>query len=634
MFLNGYPYSDFHELNLDFLLKSMDELKKAFKNFTASNSLIFAEPLLHDLTKNYAKNTIVLDPDGNAYISLQIVPEGVQLSNTDYWIMVFDFQGYVERANKNFTNNYFSDINRAPYALAVNDWVVLDDVLYKVTQAIATDELFVIGTNLVHFTIEQFLKDFVSSVTQTLNDWHTEMTNTINQYKNDIDASELLYKQQIDQSELEFTTNLQNQFDQVLAGATVDSEVINARIGIDVTTHATLGNAIREQLLEVEEGSLIGLEAISSRNTDFIDYAFQFIDNSGNVADEIWQSIGGVTPYDVSATGYHRILPFMLTPGTYTIGPNDIFASQSFIEDSNGVTKFSVKYNTGSTYTGDFTITENTMMYLSTTLSWSEIILFNKNNLITATQAMNQRKYYYLHLNSNVLVDPDQNDTSKYDQFFIKGCELTSNNDHLNANTSVAKYVRTDMGADIKTVLCRAKFRKIDNNTSVTLIATKRHTNAHVQDIVQDSIHIGFGPTGASIQTMSGGTLTTLQTYSYTISANTEYLFGWKLVGDTVTMYLPDGTTQTYTDATIAPHNGHYIIFETFSYQTAATNPPTDNYDQPVITGFFCNASDGFYLKDNFKRPDGGLTVSPTGHVYECFRNASSTDNQYFDNAG
>ena len=249
MFLNGYPYSDFHELNLDFLLKSMDELKKAFKNFTASNSLIFAEPLLHDLTKSYAKNTIVLDPDGNAYISLQIVPEGVQLSNTDYWLMVFDFQGYVERANKNFTNNYFSDIDRAPYALSVNDWVVLDDVLYKVTQAIAVDELFEVGTNLVHFTVEQFLKDFVTSVNNTL----AEYSLTIQQYKNDIDASELAYRQQLAQDIADTTASLQAQLTLAISGVTVDSEVINARVGYNGETYLTLGDAVRGQVSDINE---------------------------------------------------------------------------------------------------------------------------------------------------------------------------------------------------------------------------------------------------------------------------------------------------------------------------------------------------------------------------------------------
>ena len=247
MFLNGYPYTDFHELNLDFLLKSMEELKKAFASFTASNSLIFAEPMLHDLTSTYAKNTIVLDPDGNAYISLQNVPAGVQLSNADYWLIVFNFEEYIEKANKNFTNNYLRDTTRAPQAYAVGDWLVLDDVLYKVTVAIAADDLLEVGVNLVHFTIEQFLKDFVSSVNQTLTNWYNQMTGTINQYKNDIDASELAYRNQLAQDIADTTASLQSQLDLAISGATVDSEVINARLGADGITYPTLGDAIRTQ---------------------------------------------------------------------------------------------------------------------------------------------------------------------------------------------------------------------------------------------------------------------------------------------------------------------------------------------------------------------------------------------------
>lgn len=247
MFLNGYPYTDFHEMNLDFLLKSMETLKQAFSAFTASNSLIFAEPLLHNITSTYAKNTIVLDPDGNAYISLQAVPAGVQLSNADYWLMVFNFEEYTEKANKNFTVNYFRDTTRAPYALAVGDWIVLDDILYTVTQAIAADGLFEVGTNLTHFTVEQFLKDFVSSVNQTLTNWYNQMTGTINQYKNDIDASELAYRNQLAQDIANTTASLQAQLDAAIAGVTVDSEVINARVGADGVTYPTLGDAIRTQ---------------------------------------------------------------------------------------------------------------------------------------------------------------------------------------------------------------------------------------------------------------------------------------------------------------------------------------------------------------------------------------------------
>ena len=236
MFLNGYPYTDFHEMNLDFLIKSMKELEQAFKDFTASNSLIFADPIYHDMTTTYAKNTIVIDAEGNAYISKQNVPSGVQLGNTDYWMLVFDFEGYVERANKNFTVNYFSNVTRSDRALEVGDWLVLDDVLYKVTTDIPVDGEFIIGTNIVHFTVEQFLKDFTTSI-----------VNIVNQYKDDIDASELAYRQQLARDIANTTTSLQAQLNLAISGVTVDSEVINARLGFDGVTYSTLGDAIRTQ---------------------------------------------------------------------------------------------------------------------------------------------------------------------------------------------------------------------------------------------------------------------------------------------------------------------------------------------------------------------------------------------------
>ena len=247
MFINGYPYTDFHEMNLDWCISAVLQLQKAFEDFSAGNKLTFADPLQHYLTKTYAKNTIVIAENGNAYLSLQPVPKGVDLTNTDYWLMVFDFTDYSERANKNFTDNYFENIDRSPVSLSVGDWLVLNDVLYKVISAIVPDDLFEAGVNIEHFTVEQFLKDFVSTVNQTLTNWYNQMTGTINQYKNDIDASELQYRLQLAQDIANTTASLQAQLDAAISGATVDSEVINARVGFDGTTYSTLGDAIRTQ---------------------------------------------------------------------------------------------------------------------------------------------------------------------------------------------------------------------------------------------------------------------------------------------------------------------------------------------------------------------------------------------------
>lgn len=238
-----YPFTDFHELNLDWCITAVLQLQKAFEDFSAGNKLIFADPLQHDLTKTYAKNTIVIDPvSGTAYLSLDEVPKGVHLDNTDYWLPVFDFAGYITRANQNFTDNYFSGTDRTPIALAVGDWVVLDDILYKVTAAMAEDDLFIIGTNIVHFTVEQFLKDFVTAINAT-----------VLQYKNDIDASELAYRQQLAQDIADTTASLQAQLNAAIAGATVDSEVINARVGWDNEIYSTLRDAIVGQGKQIFE---------------------------------------------------------------------------------------------------------------------------------------------------------------------------------------------------------------------------------------------------------------------------------------------------------------------------------------------------------------------------------------------
>ena len=226
---NQYPYINENDLNLDFILKSIKKLKEIMDNFITLNSITFADPIIWNISTQYARNTIVVDPSGNAYLSKEVVPAGVQLNNSEYWLEIFNFTDYTRTANQNLTVNVETNTTRATAAYAVDDWLIWNDVLYKVTANIAIDDALVIGTNLVHFTVEDFLKAFI-----------TYATGLINQYKNDIDASELA-----------FTTNLQQQFNLVISGATVDSEVILARVGANGITYSTLGDAIRTQFEEL-----------------------------------------------------------------------------------------------------------------------------------------------------------------------------------------------------------------------------------------------------------------------------------------------------------------------------------------------------------------------------------------------
>ena len=91
-FFNKYPYSDFHELNLDWIINRMKELEIEFDEFKVVNNITFSGPW--DITKQYPAWTIVNDND-IGYVSIQPVPAGVVLTNTNYWVAVIDYSAQI-----------------------------------------------------------------------------------------------------------------------------------------------------------------------------------------------------------------------------------------------------------------------------------------------------------------------------------------------------------------------------------------------------------------------------------------------------------------------------------------------------------------------------------------------------------
>lgn len=233
---NVYPYINENDLNLDYLLKKMKSLVEAMANFEHDEKFKFADPITFNIMTQYERGTIVLDSNGDAYLSLKPTV-GKPLSNGEYWQEIFDFAVYVRTANENLTLHIETGTTRATAAYAVDDWLLWDDVLYKVTAAITSDDLLEIGTNIERFTVEQFCRA-----------WVLYANALIVQYKNDIDASELLYRQQLAGDIASTTASLQAQLDAAIAGATVDSEVILARVSYDNITYATLGDHLRDKL--------------------------------------------------------------------------------------------------------------------------------------------------------------------------------------------------------------------------------------------------------------------------------------------------------------------------------------------------------------------------------------------------
>ena len=88
MFWNKFPYSDFHEINLDWILAEIKKLHNEYNDFVAVNTI--KDGGVWDVTKQYESWTVVTD-GGHGYISVRPVPAGVALTNESYWKMIADF---------------------------------------------------------------------------------------------------------------------------------------------------------------------------------------------------------------------------------------------------------------------------------------------------------------------------------------------------------------------------------------------------------------------------------------------------------------------------------------------------------------------------------------------------------------
>lgn len=167
-----YPYTNFHELNQDWILSILKKFENELKQAIDYKTIHYADPLQWNITTQYAPNTVVVDENtGIAYISKDAVPSGILLSDKNYWMVIFDYQKIY---NKIMTGVAFNekDNETASKDLLVNDLVWYHGDLYRATRAISTGSRYIIGTNLVATTIESLLSTYYGRdrVAQLLND--------------------------------------------------------------------------------------------------------------------------------------------------------------------------------------------------------------------------------------------------------------------------------------------------------------------------------------------------------------------------------------------------------------------------------------------------------------------------------
>ena len=132
----------------------------------------YADPIQWDITTQYAPNTVVVDPKtGTAYMSKVPVPAGVLLTNTDYWVVIFNYQRIYDKIMSGVAFNDKDNLN-ATKDLLVNDLVWYGGDLYRCTRAIPQGTTYIPGTNLTPTTIADCLATYYGRdrMAQVLND--------------------------------------------------------------------------------------------------------------------------------------------------------------------------------------------------------------------------------------------------------------------------------------------------------------------------------------------------------------------------------------------------------------------------------------------------------------------------------
>lgn len=172
-----FPFTNLHELNLDWVVQIMKQLETELTQFVALNTIKYANPFQWNITSQYAQNTLVIDPqDGTAYLSVQPVPNGVQITNTDYWTPVFTLQ--------NFTGALKTAITAVPQQengqaatekIPANSVFFVGDVLCTNPAAIPQTSLVVIGTNCVQVSVVDLISRLFNTPTAYYRDSDTSI---------------------------------------------------------------------------------------------------------------------------------------------------------------------------------------------------------------------------------------------------------------------------------------------------------------------------------------------------------------------------------------------------------------------------------------------------------------------------
>lgn len=227
------PYTNFHDLNLDWIMDELNEFNTKLTNFVSLATIKYADPIQWDITSQYEANTVVVDSNGNAYLSIQPVPSGVSLDRTEFWTKIGNFDALWADVKKAITP---IDEGHSPTATAdrtLNDLVWVNEALVRVTSAMIAGDAYVPGSNCVSSSTNEVLHYLVTTFNEGLSAEKTAREDADTQLQQAIDNETQARKDADTQLQTDIDSETQARKDAVTQLQTYIDNETQARIEAD-----------------------------------------------------------------------------------------------------------------------------------------------------------------------------------------------------------------------------------------------------------------------------------------------------------------------------------------------------------------------------------------------------------------
>ena len=182
------PYTNFHDLNLDWIIEVLNEFNTKLSDFVSLATIKYADPIQWNITSQYEANTVVVDSNGNAYLSVRPVPSGVSLDRVEFWTKIGNFDELWADVKKAITPNDEGHSPTATADRAVHDLVWVDGSLVRVTKAMTAGDAYVPGSNCVSSSTNEVLHYLITAFNEGLSAEQTAREHADKQLQTAIDT--------------------------------------------------------------------------------------------------------------------------------------------------------------------------------------------------------------------------------------------------------------------------------------------------------------------------------------------------------------------------------------------------------------------------------------------------------------